>query len=127
MKVVLFFVLLIWIIVGVCKSEVYMQNPRGSNDRLNETSTNRNNANRLYDSQDNAKGGYCWGPPLYFYVGSILPIEWTNQHSCGVNNPNCLCTIVLQYACHSQLRDGIVTTTIPDDPTQVNNTAVPTD
>lgn len=104
-----------------------MQNPRGSNDRLNETSTNRNNANRVFDSQNNAKGGYCWGPPLYYYVGSVLPIEWTNQHSCGSGNPNCLCNIVLQYSCHSQLRDGIVTTTIPDDETQVNNTAVPVD
>ena len=32
-------------------SDVYMHNPRGSNNRLNERSANRNNANRLFDSQ----------------------------------------------------------------------------
>ena len=31
--------------------DCYMHNPRGSNNRLNERSANRNNANRLFDSQ----------------------------------------------------------------------------
>ena len=31
--------------------DVYMHMPRGSNNRLNERSANRNNANRLFDSQ----------------------------------------------------------------------------
>ena len=34
-----------------CLGDVYMQNPRGSNDRLNGNGANRNNANRLFDSQ----------------------------------------------------------------------------
>lgn len=29
----------------------YMHNPRGSNNRLNERSANRNNGNRMFDSQ----------------------------------------------------------------------------
>ena len=31
--------------------DVYLHNPRGSNNRLNERSANRDNANRLFDSQ----------------------------------------------------------------------------
>jgi hypothetical protein len=31
-----------------------------SNNRLNERSANANNQNRLFDSQNNAAGGYCW-------------------------------------------------------------------
>ena len=31
--------------------DVYMHNPRGSNNRLNENTANRNNGNRLFDSQ----------------------------------------------------------------------------
>lgn len=32
-------------------ADTYMHNPRGSNNRLNERSANRNNGNRLFDSQ----------------------------------------------------------------------------
>jgi len=39
-------------------ADLYLHNPRGSNDRLNEKSANRNNANRLFDSQNNNRGGY---------------------------------------------------------------------
>jgi len=38
-------------LIGICVGDVYMHNPRGSNNRLNERSANRNNANRLFDSQ----------------------------------------------------------------------------
>lgn len=41
---------------------------------------------------------------LYYYEGSILPIEWTNQHSCA--DPNNHCEVVLQYMCDDRLRDG---------------------
>jgi len=39
------------------RADVYMHNPRGSNDRNCERNVNRNNGNRLFDSQNNAKGG----------------------------------------------------------------------
>jgi len=99
--------------------DLYMQNPRGSNDRLDEANTNRNNANRLFDSQNNAKGGYCVGPQMEFYEGSLLSVEWTNQHGCG-SNPKMVCNVVLQYMCTTsdadptaQVRDGTTTDTIP--------------
>lgn len=32
---------------------------------------------RLFDSQNNARGGYLVGPqPMYYYAGSKLQIEW---------------------------------------------------
>jgi len=111
-------VFLAFVALAVC--DLYMQNPRGSNDRLNEANANRDNANRLFDSQNNAKGGYCWGPSMTFYEGSQLSVEWTNQHGCG-SNPKMVCNIVLQYICSqisdpptTQVRDGTTTNTIPD-------------
>merc|ERR1719197_1711083 len=46
---------------GIGNGDTYMQNPRGSNNRLNEKSANRNNGNRLFDSQNNNRGGYNVG------------------------------------------------------------------
>ena len=90
------------------KADVYMHNPRGSNDRNCERNVNRQNGNRMFDSQNNAKGGYACpravgGPEkvtekMFYYVGSKLPIEWTAQHGCG-DNGKLHCEIVLQYAC----------------------------
>jgi hypothetical protein len=42
-------------------ADVYMHKPRGSNNRLNEANANRNNGNRLFDSQNNNRGGYNVG------------------------------------------------------------------
>lgn len=114
-------VVLVLCLAGVALADVYGHNPRFSNNRLNEEGVNRNNNNRMCDTQNNAKGGYCWGPKMYYYVGSLLPIEWTSQHSCG--NPNTYCEIVLQYMCGSEVRDGTTTDTIPDDASKVNETA----
>lgn len=93
-------------------ADVYMHNPRGSNDRNCERNVNRNNGNRLFDSQNNAKGGYACpravgGPDIitgkmYYYAGSKLPIEWTAQHGCGTN-PKERCEVILQYACEDTL------------------------
>jgi hypothetical protein len=112
-----FAVFLLFVAYAVC--DLYMHNPRGSNDRLNEANTNRNNGNRLFDSQNNAKGGYCIGPQMTFYEGSLLSIEWTNQHGCG-SNPKMVCNLVVQYMCGAnnadpsiQIRDGTTTDTIP--------------
>jgi hypothetical protein len=86
---------------------------------LNEANTDRNNANRLFDSQNNAAGGYCVGPAMSFYAGSFLSVQWTNQHGC--NNPKMYCNFVLQYMCTAnnadptvRVRDGTTTDTITD-------------
>lgn len=90
-----------------------MHNPRGSNNRLDEARRERNNANRLFDSQNNNRGGYNVGK-LYYYEGSVLPIEWTIQHSCADQNNHC--DMILQYMCGDNVRNGITTQTIPDNP-----------
>jgi len=98
--------------------DIYMHNPRGSNNRLDEAGRERNNGNRMFDSQNNDRGGYNVGS-LYYYTGSMLPIEWTNQHSCG--GPNNHCELIVQYMCSENLRDGATTTTIPENPAQCEN------
>lgn len=65
--------------IGMVSADVYLHNMRGivilrshemklnywcilgSNDRLNEATNDRNNGNRLFDSQNNARGGYNVG------------------------------------------------------------------
>jgi len=103
--------------------DVYLHNPRGSNNRLNGNGQNVQNNQRLCDTQNNDKGGYCWGPPLYYYVGSHLMIEWTNQHAC--NNPKVHCNIIIQYMCGEEVRDGVTTERIPDNEDDYNTKVSP--
>lgn len=111
--------------VSLADADIYMHCPRGSNNRMNEATATRNNANRVFDSQNNNRGGYNIGDktdqkagndynkqyrmhyimsPLDETKGeSVFPIEWTNQHGCGENedsNPNkCNSNMVLQMKC----------------------------
>jgi len=94
-------------------ADVYLHNPRGSNNRLDDQNRDRNNGNRLFDSQNNNRGGANVGQ-VYYYAGSQIPFEWSQQHSCG--NPNNHCEIIIQYMCDSKLRDGTTTNTIPEKP-----------
>ena len=57
-------------------ADIYMHNMRGSNNRLDEQGRARNNANRMFDSQNNNRGGYNVGNNMYYFTGSSLPIEW---------------------------------------------------
>lgn len=45
---------------------------------------------------------------MYFYVGSMLSIEWTNQHECGSGAEKANCDIVLQYMCAPENTDESV-------------------
>ncbi len=67
------------------------------------------------NQQNNGKGGYAWGPKMYYYAGSQLTIEWTAQHGCGPDDKqkNLHCEIIIQYTCGNEVRDGTTTTTIP--------------
>jgi plastocyanin len=106
-----------------------MHTPRGSNNRLKAAGVNTENENRLFDSQNNAKGGYNVGVgfgagagtddaagAIQYYTGTDLYIEWTNQHACGdfvAGNQDDQtkgskireCEIVLQYMCEAQGRN----------------------
>jgi len=112
------------IVVSICyivKADVYMHNPKGSNNRINEKSANRANNNRVFDSQNNNRGGYNVGDATsqaannenqqyrmkYFESGLLgnteLEIQWTQQHGCGNDDPNSPlkmnCNMVVQYMC----------------------------
>lgn len=106
---------LIALIIASAMADFYMHNPPGSNNRYNEANNNRDNANRLFDSQNNGAGGYNYPGTMYYYGGSVLSIEWTNQHACG-DNPKTYCQIVLQYMCEDTggagIRDGQNTNTV---------------
>ena len=88
-------------------ADIYLQNPRGSNNRLSEASRERANENRMFDSQNNERGGYNVARPMSYYAGSLLQVEWTNQHSCMSANANC--DLILQYMCDDSIRDGLTT------------------
>lgn len=115
------------LLVAGASADVYMHNPPGNNDRNRERNDNRNNGNRLFDSQNNGNGGYPWrgdaalndrADPITYLSGSELEIKWTDQHGCG-DNPSTHCTIVLQYACENTLpglRDGYPTGGTQDQP-----------
>jgi predicted ferric reductase len=136
--------LLIAHLLDVAVADLYMHHPRGSNNKLNEVSNQAQNQNRLFDSQNNAEGGYQVGDNckpvcsnangaydstapgagkgiMYFYEGSYLHVEWTNQHGCGATQPNVKCELILQYMCDEEhfelgnpdLRDGRTTATVP--------------
>jgi len=44
--------------LSLCIGDTYLEMPKGSNNRLNEQSANRRNGNRMFDSQNNNRGGY---------------------------------------------------------------------
>ncbi|XP_055882286.1 protein DD3-3-like isoform X2 [Biomphalaria glabrata] len=107
-------------------ADIYLHIPRGSNNRLNENTATRTNANRLFDSQNNNRGGYNVGDKTDLQSGAteenqynmkyfqssnwetgkgktFLTLEWTNQHGCGGNSANSQqkqnCMLILQYMC----------------------------
>lgn len=90
------------LLAATARGDIYLHNPPGSNNRLDEGSGNTNTPTRLFDSEDNTAGGYGYGgdkenkaAPLRFVKGSILSLEWTSQHSCS--HPNANCNFVIQY------------------------------
>merc|ERR1712093_126775 len=103
--------------IACASADLYMHNPRGSNNRLDEDNRNRNDANRLFDSQNNNKGGYNMNQ-MEYYGGSELQVEWTNQHSCG--DAAAECQIIMQYMCEDNnggigIRNGQQQTRIPEN------------
>jgi hypothetical protein len=97
--------LVIAAIVAFVAADVYMHNPPGSNNRVDDN--NNAPANRLFDSQNNNEAGYNTGDGemTKFYAGSKLMMMWTAQHACGTN-PATHCEAIIQYRCDTLMRDG---------------------
>lgn len=97
-------------IIGLSNADIYLHTPPGSNNRGGETSATRTANNRLFNSQNNNRGGYNipQGGSYSFYSGSVMPIQWTAQHGSGIENVES--DIIIQYMCVPQnsnlLRDG---------------------
>ncbi len=106
--------------------DIYLHNPRGSNNRLNEKSAQRTNNDRLFDSQNNARGGYNVGDAtsqpfkdeseqyqMKYYqssptADSLLLVEWTSQHGCGAKSDQdevakVNCDLILQFMCQEDM------------------------
>jgi hypothetical protein len=60
--------------VSAVNGDVYLHNPRGSNNRLNEANAVRNNGNRLFDSQNNNRGGYNAGDKTATAASATTPM-----------------------------------------------------
>merc|ERR1711972_216947 len=117
---------------------IYLQSPRGSNNRLNEKSAQNENYKRLFNSENNRRGGYNVGDStnapfkteneqfsMSYFMGSELTVEWTNSIGCGVDEDGDRinnCEVVLQSLCQDdnvetsenswRLRNGVKTDTI---------------
>jgi hypothetical protein len=48
----------LFLFLSAVNADVYLHFPPGSNNRVNENTANRANANNAFDSQNNNKGGY---------------------------------------------------------------------
>jgi len=106
-------------------ADVYFQSPPGSNNRLDEQNRERANGNRLFDSQNNNRGGYNVGKMIY-YKGEKIPLDWTNQHGSSkyqMENSE----LIIQYMCSPMIRDGTTTRTIPTKATECYNYDCDTD
>ena len=108
------FLLLIGVMGSMVMGDVYLHIPRGSNNRLDEANRDRANGNRLFDSQNNNRGGYNVGTNI-FVERSDLEISWTNQHACGGNPNTPGCEMVIQMMCDKNSRDGTSTNRINDN------------
>jgi len=122
-------------LIVCCQADMYLHNPRGSNNRLNEARATRQTNNRVFDSQNNARGGYNVGDKTnnkagnnaanqyqmeYMMSGATkndvtkFIFEWTNQHGCGGNedtNPSkCNCDVIIQYAVEDKTNDAAYST-----------------
>uniref|UniRef100_A0A4D5RA35 Protein DD3-3 n=1 Tax=Scolopendra viridis TaxID=118503 RepID=A0A4D5RA35_SCOVI len=121
---VLIYYLLMIYMPPFCISDIYLHNPRGSNNRLDEKTAVRRNQNRLFNSQNNVRGGYNvgdatdlpsegneeWQYQMKYFQSSAtaeseLEIEWTMQHGCGKRQDSYAsteevdCNVILQFMC----------------------------
>lgn len=123
------YLLISLVLLKTVLGDVYLHSIRGANNRLDEANRERNNGNRLYDTQNNDRGGYNVGK-LHFYEGEQVPISWTLQHGCGTDDTK-HCEVVLQAMCDKPgeriIRDGTTTQRIPDNPTNCRNFNCDTD
>ena len=115
---------------SLANANVYLHSPRGSNNRLNERSAVVRTKHRLFESNNNDRGGYNVGDKTdapfrdaqgqfamkYFMSGqdssgnlsgkSKLTVEWTNLLGCGVDEDGDKindCQFLIQTMCQDEV------------------------
>lgn len=84
-------------LIGLVGGDIYISNPRGSNNRCNEDTRARKNNERLFDSQNNNRGGVNVGERVVeYFSGQYIDIQYTQQHSC--NSGNALCDTIIEVS-----------------------------
>jgi len=121
MKLFIFVQFILAFVIG----DIYMQTPPGSNNRLDEQNRERDNANRIFDSQNNNRGGYNVGK-MEYYVGEKVPVGWTHQHGSSKYQME-HSELIIQYMYEPLVRDGTTTRTIPTKATECQNYDCDTD
>ena len=69
-------------VVSFINADVYLHMPRGSNNRLNEKSANRKNANRVFDSQVCAQNAFIMVIIIKFIEELYLEVYFVLYLSC---------------------------------------------
>jgi len=105
--------------------DIYMQTPPGANNRLDEQNRERDNANRICDTQNNNRGGYNVGK-MQYYTGEKVPVGWTQQHGSSKYQME-HSEVIIQYMFGPLIRDGTTTRTIPTKATECQNYDCDTD
>ncbi|CAG5088400.1 Oidioi.mRNA.OKI2018_I69.PAR.g11828.t1.cds [Oikopleura dioica] len=92
---------------------VYLTMPPGSNNRLNESTAENKNPERLFKSNNHRRGGYNKPDATknanekeyipQFLSGSYLPIEWGQVNGCKD------CEVIIQGMCGDHLKNGETT------------------
>ena len=94
-------------LIEIVSCWVYLHNPPGSNNRLNEQTSENKNARRLFQSNNHRRGGYnvpdSGSEPAErldeqfaytYFSGSILRIEWSQLNGCHSFHQNC--SVIIQ-------------------------------
>ena len=109
LALVIFFTLL----VSHAAGDVYLLSPRGSNNRLDEARRDRSNSNRLFDSQNNNRGGHN-AASFQLLEGEVVPVTFLVGHGLGGYPEVPFNEVIIQLLCDSSLRDGNTADRIPN-------------
>lgn len=103
------------VLTQVARADVYLHHPRGSNNRCCETAENRDNGNRLFDSQNNDAGGYACPRATTFACYKAADQNACNQKNTGNPGPQMVSSLppndVIQVDGQSAVTDPDVTNT----------------
>ncbi len=113
----LFVISILFFLIKNISADLFLHNPKGSNNRCDEISKYVSNPYRLFNSNNNLKGGYSipcnkpWNTSstdincynMDYYSNSNIKIIWTSDTDCHKNK----CSFIIQYSCDDDLGIGV--------------------